>query len=514
MPSERGNALDALFPDLKMSQADHLIALAHANTVGLCRTPGGDSASTYATMRVGEHQETWAINSETFRLWLSRIHYTEYGKAPNANALKDAVAALDADARFGEFEYPVAVRAACWDDEAIYLDLADADWNMVRITDCGWKIIDAETCPGYFVRRSGIRPLALPARGGSIDELRSCLNVPSDDAWRLLVGWMLMALNPHGPFPLLCVDGEQGSGKTGLCRMVRDLLDPNAAPLRRPPRNEQDLMIAANNGWIVAYDNLSGIKPELSDALCGLATGTGFATRTLYSNDEETIFSARRPIIVNGIENLASRSDLADRTVHLTLPTIPATERRSEAEIKTRFDAMRGRVLGALLDGVVEALRNRSSVRLDASPRMADFALWVTAAESALGWEPGAFMQAYENDRNEAHMEAVESSCIGPAVLKLVGSQPGHTWSGTATELLIALRRVANISDLNRQGWPASPKGVSGGLRRLAPNIRACGVEVEFLREANKERTRTIRLSRVDATQRPGTADASTPKHG
>jgi hypothetical protein len=49
----------------------------------------------------------------------------------------------------------------------------------------------------------------------------------------------------------------------------------------------------------VALDNLSDIKPWLSDCLCRLSTGGGFSTRTLFENDEETIFNATRPVILN-----------------------------------------------------------------------------------------------------------------------------------------------------------------------------------------------------------------------
>jgi hypothetical protein len=61
-------------------------------------------------------------------------------------------------------------------------------------------------------------------------------------------------------------------------------------------------MIAATNSWCMALDNISHLPAWLSDAVCRLSTGGGFATRTLYENDEETIFDAQRPIILNGIE--------------------------------------------------------------------------------------------------------------------------------------------------------------------------------------------------------------------
>ena len=100
----------------------------------------------------------------------------------------------------------------------------------------------------------------------------------------LVVAWLLAALQRGGPYPVLVIAGEQGSAKTMLTKILRTLIDPNAAPTRALPREERDLMIAANNGHILAFDNLSGLPSWLSDALCRLASGGSFAIRQLYTD--------------------------------------------------------------------------------------------------------------------------------------------------------------------------------------------------------------------------------------
>src|SRR5262249_8862661 len=159
------------------------------------------------------------------------------------------------------------------------------------------------------------------------------VNLRDGDCWRLLVAWLVAAFRPGRPFPILTVNGEQGSAKSTLCRMVRALIDPNRSALRRPPRSDRDLMIAAANGWIVAFDNLSDMPDSLSDALCALATGAGYSTRELYTDDDEKLFNATRPVIVNGIEDLATRPDLLDRSLPLTLQAISDNQRREEEEL-------------------------------------------------------------------------------------------------------------------------------------------------------------------------------------
>jgi hypothetical protein len=143
-------------------------------------------------------------------------------------------------------------------------------------------------------------PLPVPERGGSIEALRSFLNLSNQNEFVLVVAWLLAALRSSGPYPLLAISGEQGSAKTVLSKLLRALVDPSVAPVRALPREERELMIAAHNGHLLAFDNLSGLPAWLSDALCRLASGGSFAVRQLYTDDEEVLFKAARPTFLNG----------------------------------------------------------------------------------------------------------------------------------------------------------------------------------------------------------------------
>lgn len=474
------------------SQADRLVNL--AADMELFHTPGGHDSEAYASLELGGHRETWRITSDSFSRFLARkLHETE-GKTPNSQALQDALNVITGKATFDGPERPVAVRLAHHDD-AIWLDLADGEWRAVKITSEGWEIVPSTAVPVRFVRKRGMLPLPPPTPGGRVDELRSLVNLPGDDAWVLLVAWLVMALRPSGPYPVLTVNGEQGSAKSSLCRMVRALIDPNKAPLRRPPRADRDLMIAASNAWIIGYDNLSGLPNNLSDALCSLATGGGFATRELYSDGDEKLFQATRPIMLNGIEDIATRSDLMDRALHLTLPVISDDQRREEEELMPRFEKARPRILGALLDAVSGALREHDRTTLAMKPRMADFARWVTAAETALGWRPGTFMDAYLGNRESANGLAIESASIGPPIMALMDTL--ETWDGTAAELLKVIEeKHTDEKTRKRKDWPQTPKGMAGKLRRLAPNLRNMGIDATFSEPQGKKNLRIIRLER------------------
>jgi hypothetical protein len=179
------------------------------------------------------------------------------------------------------------------------------------------------------------------------------------------------------------------------------LVDPNTAPLRALPREDRDLFIAATNGHVLAFDNVSGLAAWISDTFCRLATGGGFAVRQLYSDGEEVLFDAVRPIILNGIEDIVTRPDLADRALFLTLEPIAQELRRPEAELRSAFHAERPQILGVLLDAMVQGIRALPQTSLERLPRMADFALWATACEPAL-WGAGTFSAAYSANRKDA----------------------------------------------------------------------------------------------------------------
>src|SRR5207253_3622896 len=241
-------------------------------------------------------------------------------------------------------------------------DLADEHWRAVDIGPDGWRVIGCP--PVRFRRPAGMLPLPLPQQGGSIESLNSFLNLASRDDLILVVAWLLAALRSGGPYPLLAISGEQGSAKTVLSKLLKALIDPNTAPVRPLSREERELMIAANNGYLLAFDNLSGLPVWLSDALCRLASGGSFAVRELYTDDEEMLFEAARPLLVNGIEDVITRPDLADRGIFLMLAPIGERQRRSEAELWREFDLARPRILGVLLDAAVRGLQTLPGIRL------------------------------------------------------------------------------------------------------------------------------------------------------
>ncbi len=467
----------------KVTQSQQLVT--HAAGTELFHDPDGDTG--YVTFPVEDHRETWPIRSRAFKRWLVRGFFKQEGKPPSAQAIADTLGVLEATAQFDGPARAVHVRVAGHEDK-VYVDLVNDRWEVLEVSPEGWRLVSEP--PIKFRRARGMLSLPIPERGGKVDELRGFLNVASDADWRLVLGWLIGAFKPQGPYPVLLFNGEQGAGKSWAVRQVRALVDPNKAPLRGEPRDARDLMIAASNGWLITYDNVSYLPPWLSDVFCRLATGGGFGTRELYTDAEEILFNAQRPVILNGIEEIVTRGDLLDCTIILQLPRIDEATRRPEEDVAAAFLDAQPRVLGALLDAVSTALRNRTQVQLSRLPRMADFAKWVTAAEPALGWQPGAFMQAYEDNRAAANDLALEASPLVGPLMQLAKEVGGIR--GNATTILDGLNTAAEETVRRSRSWPKTPGALANALRRLAPNLRAAGIPIEFGRRTAHERPITI----------------------
>src|SRR5262245_43038440 len=447
------------------------------------------AGTAFADITIDGHRETWPIRSKRFRGWLRRRYYQATGGAASAAEVRSALDLLEARAQFDGPERAVYVRIA---EQAghIYLDLADEQWRAVDIGPDGWRVIGCP--PVRFRRPAGMLPLPVPQQGGSLEALNSFLNLAGRDDFVLIVAWLLGALRSGGPYPLLAISGEQGSAKTVLSKLLKAPIDPNSAPLRSLSREERELMIAANNGYLLAFDNLSGLPVWLSDALCRLASGGSFAVRQLYSDDEEVLFEAARPILLNGIEEVISRPDLGDRAIFLTLAPIGEALRRPENELWREFEIARPRILGALLDAAVQGLRALGRVHLDRLPRMADFAIWATACETAL-WPVGTFARAYGANRWSAIEGMIDADPVAACVREIVAER--SSWTGSAADLLRAGADRNSIS--SPTGWPKNPRALAGRLRRAQTFLRALGIDIAFSREGRAG----SRIIRIRATQ-------------
>jgi hypothetical protein len=469
-------------PERRRPQRNSLMGL--CDRVALWHGPDGDA---FATLSINSHQENWAIRSQSFKRWLAARAYETLGFAPGAQAIEDTLRVLEARAVIEGREQEPWRRVGARDGK-IYIDLAAPSWRAIEIRANGWEIVPGDGLP--FLRSPRMRPLCEPEPCYSINDLRGFANVASEDDFILVVAWLLAAMRDCGPYPILVLNGEHGTGKTSFSRLLRSLVDPSSPPTQSPPKDERDLVVNAQNAHLLALDNLSHVAPELSDALCRMATGGGFATRMLHTDKDENIFDGARPIILNGIAALAGRADLADRSIVVHLAWIPEDRRRPQDELAQEWEIMRPRVLGALCDALSSALRRIKETKLSRAGRMADFEKWVTAAEPGLDWEAGTFSAAYEASRRNSADATFEADPVAMAIADLIREDFPSGWTGTATSLLEALGPKVSDTLKRSKIWPSTAQGLGNSIERAKPLLRQRGIIVE--RRHSGERFVTI----------------------
>lgn len=445
----------------------------------------------FATMKVNGHAETHQIGTLQFRDLLSYRYYKTNGGVPSGKSLQEALNVLRGKAKFDAPEELVFVRFGEHDD-GIYLDLGDATWRAVMITAVGWEV-DSDP-PVRFRRPKTARALPLPEHGGDISSLRQFLNLAHDDDLALLVGFLLCTLRVGIQYPVLILNGVQGSAKSTLARIIKHLVDPSSSPLSTEPRDVGDLLVAAKHTGVLAIDNLSYIPNWLSDALCRLSTGGGLTKRQLYTDDEPITIDVQRPVILTGIGEIATRGDLLDRSIVLNLSAISADHRRDETQFWMEFEAAVPKLLGALLDAAVAGLARLPSTKLDSMPRMAAAARWVTACEPALPWAQGTFLKALTENHRTSNSIILETSPIYDTLAAAVTSAPySGVFDGKFAELLGLLRIKADEKVVRQKGWPTTPHHLSNALKRIEPSLSEEGWSVE--RDTSKRTVRIVALS-------------------
>ena len=476
------------------AQSKQLIELADKHGAQYFTT--ADDGVPCVHVNTGSRWTTLRATSRDFTTLLRGWYYDATEGSPTQQALADAQQTIAARASFGARDTrPVFLRTGKRDG-AIYIDLGTPDGRTVEVTAQGWHILPRS--PVMFWRPRPMQALPEPTRGGALSDLFGFLNIP-EEGRPLMLGWLVGALRPDGPYPLLGVHGEQGSGKSTACKMLRKLIDPHAIDARSAPRDDRGLMISTRHTWLLALDNLSSLPNWLSDLLCGLATGAASSARELYSDDGEVFFRAARPVLLNGIEEVTKRADLLDRALLVNLHAIPAEQRRTESELWERFDRACPALFGALLDALSCALRRLPSVTLPRKPRMADFATWATAAEPALGLSDGALLDAmFLHIAAMADLPLEASPIVAPLrelIAKQLATLDGERprWTGTASDLLSELGRIAGDDGRRHPDWPRNGQALSGQLKRLAPSLRQKGIHVELGgRATDAKRTRTL----------------------
>ncbi|MCV7222948.1 hypothetical protein [Mycolicibacterium elephantis] len=404
---------------------------------------------------------------------IARDYFKRFDAAPTQSAVLAAMGVLEGMA-LEQIPEPLHIRIA-GDVSRIHIDMADPDNRVIEISGGAWRVVYESR---YKFRRTELTAaMPEPKQGGDVDRLWSYLNIAAEDRPLALAIAIDALIQPGTAKPITGFTGEHGTAKSSTSKRFLSLIDPSTLDeMHGPPTDLERWLSIAGGSWAVGLDNMSNVPDWLSDAFCRASTGSGSATRTLYTNDGLSVIKFRRSVIFNGIELGGLRGDFADRLISFELHTIE--KRKAEADLNAAWQTDWPVVFGGLLDLASKVHKMLPDLADTAPlPRMADFGRVLACVDHITG---STGMARYrERIRSGLRESTSTSSFIQAAIdLRYDTGKAGKT----AAEILNDVNQrwpIVAMSATTPRDWPRSPRSVTSALKRNAPGLRSMGWHVD-----------------------------------
>lgn len=442
-----------------------------------CRVFRDAANQLYMQLAIEHGSSVLPLYSATVANFLKRIYYKATSAPIPENALKQVIGVLAGIASFEGDAEPTYLRVA-EHKGAVIVNLADEQGRVVVIDGQEYAILSSS--PVNFIESPMMGELPEPrvAVANATRSLFGQLGLEGENMAGV-IAYLLNCLNPKGPYFALMVVGEQGSGKSVLCQLIKRIIDPSPVSRMQMPKNIQDLMIHAKNGHLLLYDNLTGMPAEMADAFCVLATGGGYASRQLYTDSDIHVLEAMRPVILNGINEVTKRPDLLERCIYIQLPTLPKGSRKTEKEIEEIISDLLPPVLDELYKAVSTALRNREHVDVPSAIRMADAAHWIAAAEAAMGYAEGELVDFIEAGQQDL---VLQTTVNDPLCLALKAVAARGIFDGRMDQLFAEVHSTVE----NKRILPQSASALSNAITRHRQAYEKAGLSISPVKRNKK----------------------------
>ncbi len=357
--------------------------------------------------------------------------------------------------------------------KVIYYYLSDENCQSVKITSNGWKLVNATKVK--FLPSMKDLAQVLPVGGGDyLNLMLPRLNMDRDDALLFAV-YIVQAFSRSSSHFCAVISSGKGTGKSTLTKMVTDLIAPTISSCAITPTTTDALITSLANSYLVSFDNTARLSAIFSDILCAAITGTKAEKRKLYSDATPLILSLHSLILINGIDIVPYRSDLAERCLYFTLNAIPASERRTDAEIWGSFEEDKPKILGAIFDTIVKAMQILPTLQMPKLHRMSDAHKEMTAIALALGISQDEFQRLLDKNCQKLRDAYAVTDPFVSYLLEYLAKQPCDKMP--VSKLFSALR--AHVIG-NGDFLPKSPSALSRRLNQERETIESLGYTMSF----------------------------------
>lgn len=423
-----------------------------------------------------DHKEIYDIEGKDFNLWTQNVFYKKTQKAICKDGLARAIDILIADTKFGNRQKYILSNRVAKSGNDFWYDLTNEKWSAIKTNSEGWKLV--EDVPKLFCRYNHQAAQTLPQSGGDLINIFKYVNMSGYQT--LFLCWLVSCFVPDIPHPMPIFYGEKGAAKSTACELLKKLIDPSLMDTVSLSKDERTLVVNLQNHYFLPFDNVSAINNDTSDILCRAITGGAVQRRKLHTNGEDYIFKFKRCLAINGINNVANRSDLLDRSILFELERVPEDKRKEVQEIKNAFEADRPYLLGAIFDILSKAMAIHPTVKLDRLPRMADFCRWGYSIAEAIGGHGDRFLQEYKSNQEIQNTEAVNADMVAFLIVEFMRHQTD--WTGRVSKLYSELKNEAERQGINpnSKNIPQSPNNLSRRIKAVKSNLENVGITFEF----------------------------------
>jgi len=425
--------------------------------------------------------EHFLIKGANFERYLRKLIYKKEGCPLHKQTFEEVASVCESLAEESGITHTLYKRVGCNEEGTVFeVFIGRQDGKVLRITADDFCIAIPEL---KFLYRP--RPIPVPFREEAvlpkeqydkktvIELFSKIFHLQSEGDYALLIAWMLKTFYPKGEYPILALLGErEGVGKTTATKFIVKLLDPRPTLITRKPHTVDDLYTSAKMNFILAFDNLSNISPELSDEFCQLATGGGISKRKLYTDTEVVTYHTRNPIILNSIFDIVNARDLRRRCVVIEMKK---PEKPVDIEVlENAFQQYAPYCYGYLIRCVQEAIKNKA-IKID-TPLLdvADFCKWTMRAHPVFFLGRESFIRELDATRRLKAIEMVNSNLVASFIKDKLEDR--DEWVTTATELLKELKAEHPFE----KSLPSNPNALAKEIRKVASDLEAVGVKVEF----------------------------------
>lgn len=424
--------------------------------------------------------------SEPLRAELQRLCRERYGVTARNATLREAILSFQGDAIQHK---KIGVRRIQLLEGTLYYDMMLTENNkLVKITKDGWEMIDfkgmvnPENDEFVFLRNSNQLPQVMPSDTPDIKPMYKYFTLEDDEKTKFMVQDVITMYKPDIQQPIRQHAGPTDAGKSFKTKVTISLVDPGIArdghgiSTTTPPA---EMIRLAHAGYLLAYDNVSGITKDQNDTLARISTGVNQDTRALFTNDISFAYeSFMRPVVINGISTTGTETDVLNRSA---LFEINLKHKDNIKKINKAFEEDKPHMIAAIFDILSKALQYQDEMEEIALPpavRLRDYAHFGCAVSKAMGNDPEDFLNYYMSTFNERDIIAVENNPIWAPLLKYL--EIHGEFKGTPQELLDVLQVMFTaIGKTPPFDFPMRPQDLGTEIKKIEKNFFSLGVIFE-----------------------------------